>query len=34
MADVIVDSIKLEVNDHPDDDHSTLSGNTGSKKLL
>ena len=34
MADLPVDSIEPEANDHPDDDHSTLSGNTGPKKIV
>ena len=33
MADPPVDSIELEANAHSDDDNSTLSGNTGSKKV-
>ena len=34
MEDLPVDSIELETNSHPDDDYSTLSDNTGSKKSL
>ena len=34
MEDLPVDSIELEDNAHPDDDHSTLSVNTGSKKKV
>ena len=35
MADLPVDSIELEDNTHTDEyDHSTLSGNTGFKKVL
>ena len=34
MADLSVDSTELDANAHPDDDNSTLSGNTGSKKVL
>ena len=35
MADLPINSIELEANAHTDeDDHSTLSGNTGYKKEL
>ena len=33
MADLPVNSIELEDNSHLDDDHSTLSGNIGPKKV-
>ena len=34
MEDILVDLFELEDNSHPDDDHYTLSGNTGPKKVL
>ena len=34
MADLPVDSIELEAKFRPDDDHCTLSGNTGYKKSI
>ena len=33
MADITVNSIEVEASDHSDYDHSTISVNTGSKKL-
>ena len=33
MADPPVNPIELEANDHPGDDHFTLPGNTGLKKV-
>ena len=34
MADLIVNSIELEANHNPDDDHSTLSGHIGPPKIV
>ena len=34
MTDITVNPIELEANYHPYDDHSALSGNTGSKKIV
>ena len=34
MADLLVNSTEPEDNYHPDDNHSILSGNTGSKKII
>ena len=34
MADIPVSSIELESNAHPDEDHSTLPGNTRSKRSV
>ena len=34
MANITVNSIELEANEHTDDDHYTLSGNIGPPKSV